>query len=604
MSKQDFKGDSKQFTAEEIEQELDKIEEEEKADFDQWFNSYVKDPTKDEDDEQPITDNIEAVEAVEQPTTETTDNVETTESSNNDNNVETSDNDKIETVSEDDNNNDKIETVDDNSNNNNVETVDNNSNETVEQPITETTDKDDDNSSNNTTPEAVETVEQPAPEQPSVSNPSAYTLSDIQKQQHKTVKTNVEVKHRKHRSRKTELSSSVPPKQPITIQETENGKVEIGTEKAEKLSDEEIEKKIKKAATKLTNDIKDQVKTMEQNGNCRKLDPLNYTVGTENYNIFKHYMFDMLLVPKRCVTRFNLNEYISSITIFNYNCFDSPNVAMQHPIPEKVIFTEKLNSLFDFQFANSKQGDFHFADLDAQLLKFINIHSDKGTLTFEYRMIRSALGKFILALNTDVELALRDNTRPTINSAFKQVIIRDIQQMKFIQNPNGKTFTSWKAFLDTLLNVGSDKLIYVHDNYRNLNSKLELAYGTDFLIENLLGNTLKCYLPSIALNYFYAIKSVYIISRLVSIYIQLRLFKDKTPEQIMNDLFVIAVCGTIIYENKSFIFKQATRTLPGYDKPLSNETKLYILNHLLTGGQYYILKMIEESLPVIASDLK
>ena len=123
------------------------------------------------------------------------------------------------------------------------------------------------------------------------------------------------------------------------------------------------------------------------------------------------------------------------------------------------------------------------------------------------------------------------------------------------------------------------------------------------MVENLLGNILKCYLPSIALNYFYAIKSIYIIARLTSLYIQLGLFKGKSTEEVMNDLFVIGASGAIVYENKSFIFKQATRSLPGYDKPLSNETKLYILNHLMTGGQFYILKMMEESLPVIASDL-
>ena len=276
---------------------------------------------------------------------------------------------------------------------------------------------------------------------------------------------------------------------------------------------------------------------------------------------------------------------------------------MQHPIPEKVIFTEKLNKLFSHQFVNSKGGEFHFADLDAQLLLFASKHKELETLTFEYKLIKAALGKLMLSLNTDVELALRDNTRPTLNSAFKQVIVKDIQYMKQLQNPEKKTFISWKTFLDTMLDTGGDKLIYVHDNYRNLNIKLEKAYSTDFLIENLVGNTLKCYLPSVALNYFYAIKSIYIIARLASIYIQLRLFKNKTLPQVIEDLYSIAVAGVIVYENKSFIYKQASRTLPNYDKPLSNETKLYILNHLLTGGQFYLLKMLEESLPAIAADL-
>jgi len=579
MSNNDTQKITNQFSAEEIEKELDHLEEEEKADFNQWFNSYVNDePKSDEskvDNEQKVDEVVNESQEVNNETQEADNEEVNNESQEVEESVEskTDETQEVEPKADDEQK---------------VDEVVNESQEAEEVKNENDESKNEVNNDESKTDDESQT----------------FSLSDIQqKQNHKTVKTNVEVKHRKHRSRKTELSASKPPKEPVVLQESENAKVEIGTEKAEKLSDEELEKKIKKAANKLTNDIKDQVKTMEQNGNCRKIDPLEYTIGTEKYNIFKHYLFDMLLVPKRCITRFNLNEYISSVTIFNYNCFDSPNVAMQHPIPEKVIFTEKLNSLFGYQFANSKSGDFHFADLDIQLLKFINLHADKSTLAFEYKLIRSALGKLILCLNTDVELALRDNTRPTINSAFKQAVIKDIQHMKYIQSSNGKTFASWKAFLDTFLSVGSDKLIYVHDNYRNLNTKLELAYSNDFLVENLLGNTLKCYLPSVALNYFYAIKSIYVIARLVSLYVQLRLFKDKSAEDVMNDLFTIAVCGTVIYENKSFIFKQATRSLPGYDKPLSNETKLYILNHLLTGGQYYIVKMIEEALPVIATDL-
>ena len=444
-----------------------------------------------------------------------------------------------------------------------------------------------------------EQVEQPT----KVSNPTLYTISDLTKS--KTTKTKQDVaitKHRKHHTRKTELSSSVPPKQPITIQETEQGKIEIGTTKSEKLTDEQLEKKLHNSAAKLISDIQTQVQEMEENGNCKKLDVIDYTPGSEKYNVFKHFILDNLFVPKRCTTRFNLNEYISSITTFSYNCFDSPNVSMQHPIPEKVIFMEKMNKIFNHQFVNNQGGEFHFADLDIQLLEFISSHKNLGTLGFEYKFIKSSLGKLILNLNTDVELALRDS-RPTLNSTFKQVVIKDIQSMKHIQSENGKTFMSWKSFLDGLFGIGADKLIYVHDNYRNLNVKLEKAYSTDFLVENLCANMLKCYLPSIALNYFYAIKSIYIIARLISLYIQLGLFKNKTVEQVMNDLFAITVAGTITYENKSFIYKQTSRTLPTYSNELSNETKLYILNHLLTGGQYFILKMIEESVPVIANDL-
>ena len=574
------------ISAEEIEAKLDEIEEEENEDFNNWFNSYVggeKQTSKTEDNDKTDDKSVEKEsnkQQVDEPTNE-------------------------QNVVEDTNEQNIVEDTNEQQSNDEITTAETTEEQTTEQQVDEiTTDqsggvKDTESTNEEITEQTTEqTTEAPLPS----TADSTFTLSDVQGKKHE--KTDVVItKHRKHRSRKTELTSSLPPKEPVTLQENEHGKVEIGTKKSKKLSDEELEKEIHKTYDKTVTNIKSQVEEMVQNGNCRQLDAINYTPGSEKFNIFKQYLLHPLLVPKRCVTRMSLNEYINSITIFKYNCFDTPNVSMQHPIPEKVIFAERLNNVFNHKFIDVNSGDFHFKDLDAQLLGYISGYQDKGTLSFEYKLIKSTLGKLILNLNSDVELALRDNTRPTLNSAFKQVIVRDIQQMKFIQDPNGKTFISWKAFLDTLLSLGSDKLIFVFDTYRNLNIKLDKAYNTDFLIENLLGNTLKCYLPSVALNYFYTIKSIYIIARLSSLYIQLQLFKNKSHEQVMNDLYTIAVAGVMIYENKSFIYKSASRTLPTYDKPLSNETKLYILNHLLTGGQYYILKMLEESLPVIAADL-
>ena len=77
--------------------------------------------------------------------------------------------------------------------------------------------------------------------------------------------------------------------------------------------------------------------------------------------------------------------------------------------------------------------------------------------------------------------------------------------------------------------------------------------------------------------------------------------KKKEFEKIVNEIYTIGVSGAIMYENKSYIFMQMPRSLPKYDREITEETKMYILNHLLTGGQYYILKMFEESLPIVAS---
>lgn len=377
--------------------------------------------------------------------------------------------------------------------------------------------------------------------------------------------------------------------------------VEVSDKILPQPSDEEILQNIKSSKEKIITDINEQIKEMEANGNCKTINVDNYTIGSNLSNIFYQYILGKLFVPRNCVLTLDVNEYINNTTIFKYNAFDSPNVGMQHPIPEKIIFLNKLNNIFNHEFIKSSSGDFHFADLDKQLLSFIFKYKDYGTTKLEYGIIKSLLGKLIISLNTSCELALRDNTKPRINSEFKQAIIADIEGMKHIQSQDGKLFTSWKTFLNTLLSINADDYIYVHDNYVSLNAKLKTAYDTDFLTENLIANMLKCYLPSVVINYFYVIKSVYIIARLLSIYIQEKLYANKEFEVIINDIYTIGVAGVVLYENKSFIFKQMTRTLPKYDKEISEKTKLYILNHLLSGGQYYILKMFEESLPIVAS---
>ena len=435
--------------------------------------------------------------------------------------------------------------------------------------------------------------------------PTQLTISQVTKQESQPEEPSAPMKkHHKHRSRKLEVGKST--KAPTVVKETESGKIEIGTKKAKQLSDEELEAKIMEAKQKLTDSIDEQVKEMEMNGNCRKLDLADYTPGSNTYSWYRNFLLNPIFVPSRFTTRFPLAEFVNGVTKFHYNPFDAPNEAMTHPIPEKVIYTTRLNKLFGYEFVNPQKGDYHFADLDKRVLEYLSQFREQGTLLIEYMLVQRFMGKLMINLNTDVELALRDNTRPTLNSQFKQAIVADIQMMKLLQSQSGKLYTSWKTFQDTLLGLGPDNLIYVPPNenpYKALNDKLKTSYKTDFLTETLCANALRCYLPSIVINYFFAIKSVYIITRLLSVYMSKELNKNKSTEEIVNDLYTIAVAGVIMYENKSYIYKQAPRSLPKYDKPISQETQMYILNHLLTGGQFYMLKMFEECLPSLANEI-
>ena len=115
---------------------------------------------------------------------------------------------------------------------------------------------------------------------------------------------------------------------------------------------------------------------------------------------------------------------------------------------------------------------------------------------------------------------------------------------------------------------------------------------------------LKCYLPSIAYNYFYAIKGMYLVARFLSLYLEQKRYENKSSEEICDDLQTIASIAVMIYENLAFVYKMIPRTLPTFKREISKQTHMYITNHLLVGGQYYIMKMFAECLPSLNVVLK
>ena len=480
----------------EIEKTIEEKEEKDEQNFDAWFDSYVNSSvgeekvsekaseTEKETEKEKVEDvNVIANEDVNANETEKVEDVKETETKATE---EVKTEHKVDTNEEKANPEDMKPTTEE-------EKVE--SHEEVEQPPTQASHEESEEVEQPQQPheediepsqphEESEEVEQPSPTStPTPTQPSASTQPKKRR-----------VKKIKHDS------------EPRTFS---NGNVvEVSDKMLPQPSEEEILRNINSSKEKIITDINEQIKEMEANGNCKSINIDNYTIGSNLSNIYYQYILGKLFVPRNCVLTLDINEYINNTTIFKYYAFDSPNVGMQHPIPEKIIFLNKLNNIFNHEFIKSSSGDFHFADLDKQLLSFIFKYKDYGTTKLEYGIIKSLLGKLIISLNTSCELALRDNTKPRINSEFKQAIIADIECMKHIQSQDGKLFTSWKTFLNTLLSINADDYIYVHDNYVSLNTKLKTAYDTDFLTENLIANMLKCYLPSVVINYFYVIKSV------------------------------------------------------------------------------------------------
>ena len=590
--------------ADKIEQKLNEEDEENEETFDDWFKSYIN-LVESMNNDGVVTDNNNnnSNDNVNSNNNNVVDDNNDNSNSNdiiNDNNdivnvnnsndiVNVNDNNDIVNVNNSNDNvnvNDSNDIVNVNNSNDNVNVNDSNDNSNVNGNNDNSNDNVNVNDSNDNSNDIVNVND-------NNDNNNNDVIEILNKISNNTKVSSVINVNNTHDSESTSFKSS------------SSGTIEVTKENIREPTEKEIIENITKSKNKLINDINAQVESIEQAGDYKKIKTHKYLPDSDLYGVYYQYVIGKLFVPLNCGLKLDTNEYINNTTVFKYNAFDTPNMSMQHTIPEKVIYLKKLNQIFEHEFINNKSGDFHFNDLDKQIVTFLYKYKNYGTTKIEYGIIKSLMGKLIISLNTSCELALRDNTKSTLNTEFKQAVIRDIECMKYIQSTDGKLYSSWKTFLNSLFSLDSDKLIYVHNNYKSLNNKLKIAYDSDFLTENLLANMLKCYLPSIAINYFYVIKSIYLIARLLSIYIQEKKYmKDndfKEFDDIVNDIYTIGTIGTILYENKVFILKQIPRSLPRYDKQISEQTQMYILNHLLTGGQYYILKMLEESLPVVAS---
>ena len=370
--------------------------------------------------------------------------------------------------------------------------------------------------------------------------------------------------------------------------------------------EKEIQRELQEAKKKFAKDLEKRVEELEKSGTYNSINYDDYMEGSTNYNTFMQFILGKLFIPSECGNTLRAYDYINSVTTFKYDPYDSPNVALQHSIPENVVLLNRLNKIFNDDIISMSSNNYHFDDIDVQICDFLGKNKDIKSTVLEYTIIKSFMGKMMISLSTSSEMALREKNVPLIDSQFKQAVLQDLTMMKKIQSENGKLALSWNKFIENLFGLGSDNFIYVHDNYTSLNKKLLVAYNNDFLTEILVANTLKCYFPSVSINYFYAIKSIYITSRLLTIYTT-QLFEKmangifKSLETIMDEIHTIVSVGITIYENKNYIFKQMPRTLPSYKHKIEEKTEMYIINHIFTGGQYYLLKMFERSSPVLGN---
>ena len=308
----------------------------------------------------------------------------------------------------------------------------------------------------------------------------------------------------------------------------------------------------------------------------------------------------------------NISQIMHEWTNFKYSPFSELRTNYIKQINERVVCVEEMSKLFKYNFMTyMNHTNYRFDSLSFELCKFIGItkDADKIPFNFEYAFVHSMLSKLLICMLSTVDRCFADK-KVQLNINFKKAIKTYLNEMSHILSTHNKISTSWEVFEHCLLVSSHDSQIYSFKGCDDLHDKLiECAKDAkkpqpEFLLEQLIGNTLKTYIPTVAYSYFMVIKNIYIMGRLISIYMNKKMNKDKTDREIMYDFFVIANTLTIDYE-VNYLANLNTRSAPvcRNGEEMNKQTEMYYINHLIAGPQYYILKQLELSLPTIVKTL-
>lgn len=385
---------------------------------------------------------------------------------------------------------------------------------------------------------------------------------------------------------------------------------------------EEIDKIVDEKHIMISKQVKNKASLLRKEHEM-KLSYKDYNCEAENFINYNNIIFGTLTFPESNViyeretkNLCSTNTLVRELSMFkDFDVFHLPDEKMIHSLPEILLIATDVNKLFKHTFMTVHGSvRLNVNEIESNIFKFLKNKKDIPSLLFETRFINAIMNKLIMILNTDVEFAFRDNTIKA-DDEFLIAINEDIKNMENIQNKSGKQYAMWRVFVEALCSVRfkkSERLIYKHESYEKLNTILkEVLNDESLLIHELFGNMLKCYLPTIIFSYFFMLRSIHIMGRLITIYVQEKMFEGKNKDQQVKDVYNIAAICTIIYENKYNLWKNIIKspiTVRAMDdknneaKQLSEKAQLYLYNHVICGGQYFLLKTVEKYLPVIVNN--
>ena len=362
-------------------------------------------------------------------------------------------------------------------------------------------------------------------------------------------------------------------------------------------------KEIEERKRKIVSDITKQVEELEKTE--VEIDYDSYIFNSPKELVYRKFLYDKIRLPP-VSQHIRADYFVSSLTVFKeYTSFNRPQLKLMHTIPEKIISLKHLNSVFDFSFVDTS--NYHLNDLSKVIQKFFEERNTHLSLVMEYGIITRFIQKLMILLCTNEELPFVGipNIKPT--AQFKYIVDGDFETVNVI-NPNSRLHKSWIQLVSALFDTTAKMRVFKFKSYNDLNEKFSQAFSSNsdgaYLLEQLIGNTLKTCLWSVSLSYLYAIRSVYIFCRFFSIYFQERRFMDHSRNEIINDLYHMALVSVSLYESQWSIISQCAKAFPMVKgKELSRETKEYLNSHLISSGVYYMLKMFERSVPMLVNQI-
>jgi hypothetical protein len=312
----------------------------------------------------------------------------------------------------------------------------------------------------------------------------------------------------------------------------------------------------------------------------------------------KFYLFAPLYAPRNA--DIPLVSFVNGIITHNeYSPWRRP-INNPYNIPEKMVIINKLETIFNTTFVKSVENSLDFPAIITEVVMFMG-KSELPSVNLESLLINPFLNKLIIALNSKIELAFKAQC-PTVNSQLKVVLSRARVLLELISSQSAKSLkASINEVVTNVFNESDNKFVYNHKSFAILNKMIKSSWDNKNngpLFENMVGSMLKCYFHSFIIDYFNVIVSMYIITRLLSIYLQTETIDKSNTEE---DIKVIAMFGVVCYENTDYLYKGVARVFPKFKNQMSSEAETYYLKHLFTGPQYAILKEFEYVLPKMMS---